>query len=256
MKNTILTLIILLYFTASCQRPDQKDYSFTLEEYRELGFPELNISWDNREYEILFEHLSKMKYQQPMSLPRKNSRKSGPLFDRLSGEENLAFLNDDVVPLQVKVTNIRVYGDFVNDLINIYYDFFRSTQYYHTELVYLYTLKIRVGEEMMNLAGKILSSEKQEDLALVHDLWSIRHIYLNMLYQVMEKQELRSLYPKKEYQILCDSVGAAVKRNMEWFDPVIAKQIGDQLQRVVDSVDIPAVRKEYQELIDGLHISQ
>ncbi len=252
MKSIILTLIILMCITQSCQSPDQKDYSFTLEEYKQRGFPELNKSWNPEEYNILFDKLTKIKYQHPLSLPRKNSMKSGILFDRLIGKENLSFLDNDSILLQEKVFNIRIYGDFVDDLINIYQDIFRKEQYYKVELVYVHILKITVSQEMLNLAETVLQSENKKDHALVHDLQSIQQIYLNKMGQIMEQQKHKSLYSKKDYKILCDSMAAAVKRNMEWFEPETAKYVGQKLQEVMDSLEIPIVRKEYQEIISSL----
>ena len=252
MKSTFLTLIILFFFGISCQNPRQEDFSYTIDEYMEMGFPDMNKTWEYSDFSLLHDRLLKIKYEHPKSLPRMNSKKSGALFHRLINDIQLAFLDDDSLSFQEQTLYIREYGDYVEDLIHIYEDFIRREQYYNTELIQLYILNISVGEEMMNLAKKILSSDRKQDHAWVHSLEAIQFVYLNKLYPVMEKQAKRSLYKKKEYRILCDSVGAHLNRNMEWFDAETASRIGEQLQNVSDSVDIPAVRREYQNILEHL----
>lgn len=252
MKSTIASTIILFSLLISCQNSLQEDHSFTLEEYHRRGIPEPGLNWEIEDYERVYEQLSQIKYQQPLSLPRKDSKKSGVLFRRLLSPENLAFLENDSLPLHDKVFRIRYYGDFMDDLISIYEDPFKREEYYHVELAYIYANKINVGQEMMNLAKIILSSESKHDRAQVADLHSIRQIYLNKLYQVMGKQMHRSLFSKREYRMLCDSVGAHLNRNMQWFDSEMTSKIGEQLQQLSDSVDIPAVRREYLEILAKL----
>ena len=252
MKNRLLIPIILILLLISCQRTVQQDQSFTLEEYQKRGIPELDLSWEIEDYELVYEQLSKIKFQQAMSLPRKDSKKSGMLFDRLISGENLAFVDNDSIPLADKVFRIRYFGDFMDDLIYIYTDIFSREQYYNVELTYLYAAKLAVGEKMMDLAKRILSSESEDDRSYVSGLEAIRYIYLNKLHFVMEKQQFRSLYSKKEYRMLCDSVAAALNRNMEWFDAEMASKMAQQLQLVTDSVDIPAVHRQYQEILNNL----
>jgi len=61
------------------------------EEYQKLGMPEHNKKWNADDYSEANITLGSLLMNNPLSLPREGSKKSGELFNRIINEENLSF---------------------------------------------------------------------------------------------------------------------------------------------------------------------
>ena len=88
-------LLIGLVLLSSCKKKSDKDYSLTIEEYQQIGVPDPTRAWNPDDVTIAMDRLTSIKWDKPYTLPRKNSEKSGVLFDRMVGLDNMTFLQDD-----------------------------------------------------------------------------------------------------------------------------------------------------------------
>ena len=54
MRNYFLLILVLPVFLGSCKKPNDTDYSLTLEEYKELGMPDYDSVWNFEDYSNAF----------------------------------------------------------------------------------------------------------------------------------------------------------------------------------------------------------
>ncbi len=245
-------LILLIVVGFACREPDQKDRSLTAQEYQKLGMPDHNKVWGGLEYSTACDILFKIKYQNPSSLPLKNSRKSGMIFNRLITSENFSFLNIDTLPLYKKAYQISTFVNIQSTLLDIYYDASRVDQYYSTELIHIYIFGLKVTEEMLELASQINESSDVRDQTMKHEFGTIRLSYMKMLQYVLDRMKHASLYTLDDFVTLGDSVTASIGRNLVYFDSVSVAHIGTGLQAVIDSSASGRIRKDYMTLMDTL----
>ena len=89
-KFIYISLLFSIIF--SCERLENKDPSFTPEEYIELGLPSHMKIWDVDDYNTACSMLDDLSVTEPLSLPQKGSSKSGEYFKRIVDPDNLSFL--------------------------------------------------------------------------------------------------------------------------------------------------------------------
>ncbi len=81
MKSSHLISLFLLVCLVSCSGPKEKDYSYPIENYMELGIPDISRPWKISEFGNVIATLRDIDNNEPLSLPRKGSKKSGQLFE-------------------------------------------------------------------------------------------------------------------------------------------------------------------------------
>lgn len=82
----VLALTIACGASAS-ELPIARDESLTLDQYVQLGFPELGVDWSSDERATVRTLLRDLAGQRPTQLPRFASERSGALFQKLISEE-------------------------------------------------------------------------------------------------------------------------------------------------------------------------
>ena len=252
MKNSYLVLLVFLVSVISCSNPKEKDYSLPLEKYSELGMPDFNRPWKISEFGDVIATLRDILNNEPLSLPRKGSSKSGKLFEQLISMDNLSFLDTDSLPLYEKAYRIQSFVHIQDEYVDIYTDLYRRDQYYNTEMIEFYIYGIRVTQEMLNLAYKINESDEQGDIGLQSGLKAIQYGHVIMLASVLDKQKDTSLYNAKDLERLSDSIALSVKRNRSWFDSNAVEKITQNMLVVVDSSSSDKIRNEYLDIINSL----
>jgi hypothetical protein len=249
-KNSFLFIPVLMLCLVSCKK--EPDYSYPLEKYMELGIPDINRPWKISEFADIIGDLRHIKNNDPLSLPRKGSRKSGRLFDHMVSMDNLSFLNIDTLPLYEKAYRIQSFLQIHSEYCDIYTDLYKRQQYYHRELIEFYIFGIRVTQEMLHLAQQINESDKPGDVGLQSGFSAIQRIHLNMLAFALDKQKNTSLFSKKDLDKLGDSIALSVRRNMSWFDSTHVEMIKRNMSVVIDSSTSDKIRKEYLDIINTL----
>jgi hypothetical protein len=244
--------LILLVLEVSCSDPKPKDYSYTMDRYVELGIPDASRPWKIGEFGDVVATLRDISNNEPLSLPRKGSAKSGPLFDHLISMDNLSFLNYDSLPLYEKAYRIQSFLQIQEEYVDIYTDIYRREQYYNPELIEFYIFGIRVTQKMLNLAYQINESDKPGDVGMQSGFEGIKYGHVYMLASCLDKQKNTSLYSTEDLERLSDSVAQSVRRNMSWFDSIATDRIKQHMLVVIDSSSSDKIRREYTEIINAL----
>lgn len=255
MKRTcLISILILSVFWSSCKGPNAADHSYTLEEYRELGMPDYDTVWNIQDYETAFLVLKTLKYDwKPLALPVKDSEKSGILFSRMMNLENLSFLQDEKLPLHQKAQTILWWLNIYNGLFDVYTTNIQMTrQYYVRELVDIDIFGVGLAQKMLDLGNELNKSEDPSDVAMQSGVLEIQKMYIDLLAEVLGKQQHTSRYPKQTLELLSDSLSNSVRINMGLFDEDASEMIKQEMLTVIDSTSSRKIRNNYRELIEIL----
>lgn len=252
MKNYVLLILILSFSLLSCNTANETDHSLTLVEYQELGMPDYNSVWSMQDYSNAFYVLNTLKYNKPMALPSRESEKSGELFSRMISIDNLAFLQDETLPLHTKADMIKWSVNILMELKVAYTTIGTSTQYYVRELMDIDIFRLSVAQKMLELGLEINESEDPSDVDMQSDYPAIQQMYLNILTELFELQQYTSLYPEQTLELLSDSLSASVKRNMLWFDEDASALIKQAMLTVQDLTSSRKIKNDCRELTEIL----
>ncbi len=250
MKSSHLFILFLLVCLVSCNK--ESDYSYPSKKYMELGIPDFNRPWKVSEFGDVIATLRYIKNNEPLSLPRKGSRKSGKLFDHLISMDNLYFLNLDTLPLYEKAYRIQSFVHIQSEYIDIYTDLYKREQYYNKELIDFYIYGISITQKMLNLAYQINESDKPGDVGMQSGFHAIQYGHVFMLSSCLDKQKDTSLYNVEDLEKLSDSIALSIRRNMSWFDSISIEKIEQNMRVVIDSSTSDKIRNEYRDIINSL----
>ncbi len=252
MKNYLILILILSVSLNSCNKVNETDHSLTLVEYQELGMPDYNSVWNMEDYSNAFYVLNTLKYQNPKALPTRDSEKSGVLFSRMISLDNLSFLQDETLPLYAKAEMIKWFVNSLMELKVAYTTIGINTQYYVRELNDIDITRMRVAQRMLDLGKKINESEDPSDVDMQSDYPEIQKMYLNILSELLDKQQHTSQYPEQTLELLSDSLSSSVRRNMLWFDEDASALIKQEMLTVIESTSSRKIKKDYRELTEIL----
>lgn len=252
MKSTHLFILFVLFCTMSCSNPKGKDYSYPSAHYLQLGMPDFDRPWKESEFGDIVGTLHYIKNREPLALPRKNSRKSGQLFEHMISMDNLSFLNIDTIPLYEKAYRIQSFLHIQSEYVDIYTDLYHREQYYNEELVDLYIFGISITQRMLDLAYQINESDKPGDIGLQSGFQAIQYGHIIMLTSCLDKQKNTSLYSVQDLEKLSDSIAVSVRKNMSWLDSASVEKLKQNMRAVIDSSTSDKIRNEYRELINSL----
>ncbi len=249
MKNFVLLILVLPVILSSCNKANEHDHSLTPEEYQELGMPDYNKVWSMEDYSNAFYVLNTLKYNTPMALPARESKKSGMLFSRMVSIDNLAFLQDETLPLHAKADMIKWFVNTLMELKVAYTIIGTNRQYYVKEIMDIDIFRLRVAQKMLELGRQINESEDPSDVVMQSDYPAIQQMYVNLLGELFGIQQYTSLYPKQTLELLADSLSSSVRRNMLWFDENASALVKQSMQIVLDSTSSQKIKNEYGELL-------
>ena len=252
MKNFVLLILILIVSLSSCNKANERDHSLTPEEYQELGMPDYSKVWSLEDYSIAFYVINTLKYGKPMALPSRDSKKSGQLFSRMINIENLAFLQDDTLPLHAKAEMIQWYGNILQEFTAAYTLMGTTKQPYAPELMDIDLFSLTIAQIMLDLGDKINASGDPEDIAMQADFPLIQKMYLDLLSDLFAKQQNESRYPEETLELLSDSITSSVKRNMHWLDEEASALIRQEMLKLMDSTSSRKIKKDYGKLTEIL----
>ena len=250
MKSSLLFTLVLLVCIVSCNK--RSDYSYPLEKYSELGMPDFSRAWKISEFGDVIGTLRDIQNNETFSLPRKDSRKSGKLFEHMVSMDNLSFLNIDTLPLYEKAYRIQSFLHIQSEYIDIYTDIRHREQYYNEELIDFYIYGISITQKMLDLAYKINESDAPGDVGMQSGFDAIQYIHVTMLSDALDKQKNTSLYNTEDLETLGDSIALSLRRNMTWFDSTAVEQIKQNMSVVIDSSSSDKIRNEYRDIINSL----
>jgi len=250
LNNYYFFLWVILIISSSCSKRVDKDLSLTRQEYLALGVPDYDNIWTQDDYIDAFTILNKLKLTKPSSLPKKDSKKSGKLFERIISDENFAFLLVDTLSLSEKAYQIQYYSSIQNELVRLYTIVLNKDQYYYQELIEIYIFGLNVTQKKLDLANKIMKSEAGEDKKMQYGLYSVQLGYMEMVLYVLENHNISTSYSKKDHEHLSKKVVESVMKNKDWMKPKDAEILKQKFQMVIDNTTSEATRENYRELLE------
>ena len=246
----LCSLIILL--NQSCVDIFKKDYSLTQKGYQKIGMPDYRKTWSKEEYGMALSALKNVKLYNPLSLPKKNSRKSGKIFKRLLSEENLAFLNDSTIALNDKAFTVQYFSSFQKGLIFLYTLGVKDVTYYNKELIDIYIFGLCVYRNMLELADQISKSTDMISVEMNPGRSFVTQSYLNLIYTIAEEQVKADKYSKKDLKRLSKELLQSLSDNWKWINQSDREQIKKRMTRVIKNPPSDAIRNSYQKMLEDL----
>ena len=252
MKNSFILILILSISLSACKQADYTDHSLGLDEYLELGMPDHNRVWGLEDYSTAFYVLNTLKFERPYTLPNRESERSGMLFSRMINIENLAFLQDDTLPLWAKADMIKWFVNTLMELKVVYTIVGKERQYYARELMDIDIFRVSVSHKMLELGQLINESHDPSDVAMKADYPHIQNMYVGILSELLTEQQKISQYPTETLELLSDSISASVRMNMGWFDKKASDMVSQGMRNVIEITPSRKIRSEYGALLELL----
>jgi hypothetical protein len=251
MKKHLLPAIIFMILFA-CSNSSDKDLSLTAKEYQEMGLPDPASTWNFEDYKEACIVLNNIKANKPFSLPRKDSKRSGDIFSRITNPENLVFVQDESLTLNERAFRIQHYVDIQGCFVTVYTESDISAQYYHRELIDLYIFGLTIAQEMLDLGQLINESVEEEALEMQYAYHSIRLLYLTMVMFILENQQKSWFFGEEDLVRLSDFLANSVMINREWIEDEPAREIKIRLNKIIEHSESDEIREKYIELAENL----
>jgi hypothetical protein len=247
----VFVVVFIVTSTFSCtDRP--ADNSLSVDAYVTLGMPDVNKKWNMTDYTRAYNLLAKMKWEHPLELPVKDSKKSGLLFDHMVSLEYLSFLQDSAMSLNEKAGRISEFTGVYDYWMDIYIVPTLKRNHYHREILDLQIFNLRLMEAMVNLAHQINESRDPADVALQFGYQSIKENYLSGLHNGLKIQRNTSEFLKQDLDRMTDTIYTSVMRNKGWMDSIAVSEVKRSLQLVMDSTSSHYIRNKYKSLEKSL----
>ncbi len=248
-KASFLFFLIFTLISFSCDRFSDKDLSLRPEEYQDMGLPEHTKIWDYNDYTEACVVLSNIKSLKPFSLPKKGSRKSGEIFDRLIDTDNLLFLQDDNLTLNDRAYRIQKYINVQGCFVTAYTDLNDQEQYYNHELIDLYIFGLIIAQDMLDLGNLINESVDEKDIEMQYGYKSIQYMYITMVLYVLENQQKSHFFEEEDLIRLSDFLYDSVLINREWMEDAAAADIKKQVEEIVRKTSSKEINAIYNKLL-------
>jgi len=181
--------------------------------------PDHNKIWTNDDYVNATITLSTLKTNYPLSLPRKDSKKSGEIFRRIVNEANLSFIHDTVFPLRIRAYLIQHFTQFGSELEQFYSVESGGENYYKEELVDLKIFGLSVHEKMLELAWVIMDSDDEADKSIQSGMQAVKNNYVRLIVRLLDEQVKSDEYKTMDLGRLSDKISVSLIKNNEWFLP-------------------------------------
>jgi len=227
----------------------------TIDAYRALGMPDPDKKWDMADYTQARNVLGKLKWESPLQLPVKESKKSGSLFERMVSLDYLLFLQDSASTRNEKAQRISEFGVVYDYWIDVYTHPTIQRSYYNREIVDIRIFNLRLAEAAFNLANEINQSDDPNDIALRYGYGSIKRAYFECLNNYLQPQSYGSAFADQEIERMVDSIHQSVIRNIEWMDSSAVSELKHSLRSVNDSTLSTRIRDKYRRLETSLAIT-
>ena len=252
MKVTYLFAVAVVWMLASCNTTEVKDYSLTLQEYQEMGVPNPNNAWDSDQIREANSVLGGMKWKKPYQLPRKDSEKSGLLFDRIVTLDNMTFLSIDTLKLHEKAYYALDFLTLMENWKETYTNPIWKNQYYQRELADININQVRITQIMVDIAEKIMVSEDPADKIMRQGVPSVKQNYVSSVINALHAQKEISEFLKSDLQRMTDSLSNSIERNSDWLDASSRNEIKKTVEAITDSTSLEYVKSRYEEIINVL----
>jgi hypothetical protein len=213
-----LTILIIIVTTIPSCSFLTSDHSLNPDEYVKLGMPDHKKIWTNDDYVASNITLSSLKMNDPLSLPRKTSKKSQEVFQRLVSSENLNFIYDTIFPLRTKAYFIQYYPRFQTEMEQMYTIEYKGKPYYSEELIDLHIFGLIIHDKMLELGWIIDKSEDQDAEGLKGGMQSVQYNYLRLIPRLLDELSKSKIYTLEGKERLSHALAESIHRNLEWMN--------------------------------------
>jgi len=251
-KKSVLALFLVAVAAVSCKRQPSEDLSLDAESYKKLGMPDYNRVWTNKEYSDANITLSGLTIDYPLSLPRKNSKRSGVLFNRFISEDNLLFADDGKLPLHMRAYRIQAFETLQRRMGQIYEVETGSEGYYNDELIDLQIYRICVHEKMLELACQIMNSKEEADINLQPGMQTVRNNFLKLMAGLLQEQQKEQEYDSRDLKKLSKKVAASLIKNNHWFTPGDRDSLITSINALIRESSSDYIRKNYSKALEHI----
>ncbi|HEY3969490.1 MAG TPA: hypothetical protein VGM05_33360 [Planctomycetaceae bacterium] len=124
------------------RQPD--DRSLTLDVYHDAGMPAHERRWSGTDMTRAANTLSAMTQTDVGKLPRLESPRSGPLFARMTSEENLDLLRNQSLPIDQRLPDALMFMQGSSAILKLYLASFHKDGTGSTELIEIYGAQLRL----------------------------------------------------------------------------------------------------------------
>lgn len=253
LKYLIISGFILILICSSCNTVFKRDHSLRPEEYQKLGMPDYKKVWTNDDYVSVNITLSSLKMNDPLSLPRKNSKKSGVLFKKMISEENLSFIYDTIFPLRVRAYAIQYYPRFQTEMEQMYTIEYKGKVYYVEELLDLNIFGLLVHDKMLELGWIIDRSDDPDVSGIKSGMQAVKYNYLKLIPRLLEGLVKTDIYSAEDLERLSKAVSASVIKNYEWMTPPDKSNLLSELKNTIEKIEPSEIKGNLKSCIEVLN---
>lgn len=252
LKNTIISGIILIIATSSCNSVFKRDHSLRPKEYQKLGMPDYKKRWTNDDYVSANITLSSLKINDPLSLPRKDSRKSGELFKRMVNEENLNFIYDTLFPLRTRAYTIQYFTRFQTEMEQMYTIEHNGEIYYSEELLDLHIFGLAIHDKMLELAMIINKSDDEDVSSIKSGMDAVKHNYLKLIPRLLGELAKTDQYSVDGLDRLSKAISSSLISNYDWMTPSDKNYLLTELKSTIEKTQSPEIRNNLKSAVKVL----
>ena len=248
--DSFIYILLLTSIIFSCRKSENRDPSYTSQEYIKMGLPDNSKIWTTEDYIAVCSFLDELKVIEPLSLPQKRSSKSGEYFKKIVNLDNLSFLFDETISLKDRAYQIQEYMDIQAYLITIYTNSDDTVQqFYNSELIEIYIFGLSIAQDMLDLGYRINESVDEEDLEMQYAFKSIQNMYIRTIVFVLGNQRKSKFFKEEDLEKLTEFVSGSLQINKDWIVPTAIEDIKLLIRSIIEDTSSEKIRNEYTELL-------
>lgn len=246
----LVCLFCIVVLGDSCSNHKTQDFSLNIKEYEKVGMPDPNKIWKNYDFVLANISLSSLQETNPFCLPRKDSKKSGILFKRFVAVENLSFLYDTTISLRDRALLVQHFQQLHNQLGNLYNHELKGKPYYNQELIDLHIFRLLVNESKLELAGKIMNSNEENDNSLHAGFSNVQVNYIKLIFMLLDVQMKVNDYQNDDLNRLSTEVSRSLIVNQAWMEPPVKQKLTAKIQNILEARSSTLVKKNYRKVLE------
>jgi hypothetical protein len=214
--------------------------------------PDYKKVWTNDEYVSANITLSSLKINDPLSLPRKNSKKSGDLFKRMVNEENLFFIHDTTFPLRTRAYTIQYFTRFQTEMEQMYTIEYEGRLYYSEELLDLHIFGLAVHDRMLELGWIINKSEDEDVEGIKSGMQAVTYNYLKLIPRLLGELVKTELYSADGVERLSKAISSSLVNNSEWMTPSEKNDLISEFKSAIENSGSAEVKSNLESAAEAL----
>jgi hypothetical protein len=247
MKKNRLIYILICLTIISCQK--KSDFSKTLEEYYQIGVPNVDSDWDNEELALTIESLKNLKKTDSFPLPKLNSKKSSLLFEKIIPDVPLIKM-DENINYELQSSKFESVQNSLINLLILYGVKENEQMYYSTELV---EIEKRIVENATNITitSNKFTENKTNDL-IETGKEKIQSGLVKILITSMESSKPNIKYNKQDKFELATTVAYNLEKVWGYLDKKHKDSLEESISQTIQYSDCENIKGLYSNLLQEL----